>query len=57
MEKIFNCLDEKFRIVVILYYVQGFKTREIAEILQVNESTVRRRLSRAREKTETQYKR
>ena len=56
-KEFFNCLDDKFRIVVILYYVQGFKTREIAEILKVNESTVRGRLSRAREKMEAQYKR
>ena len=33
---VLNSLDEKYRIVVILYYVQGFKTREIAEILQIN---------------------
>ena len=47
-----NSLDEKYRIVVILYYVQGFKTREIAEILQINQSTVRGRLAKAREKLE-----
>lgn len=50
-----NSLDEKYRIVVILYYVQGFKTREIAEILQINQSTVRGRLAKAREKLEQQY--
>ena len=43
-----NCLDEKHRIVIMLYYVEGFKTREIAEILQVNESTIRSRLASAR---------
>ena len=50
-----NCLDEKYRTVILLYYVQGFKTREIAEILQVNENTVRGRLVTAREKLEAQY--
>lgn len=54
-ESFLNCLDEKYRTVVILYYVQGFKTREIAEILEVNESTVRGRLAAARKKLETQY--
>lgn len=50
-----NCLDRKHRTVVILYYVQEFKTREIAEILNVNESTVRSRLAAAREKMERIY--
>lgn len=48
-------LDVKHRTVVILYYVQEFKTREIAEILKVNESTVRSRLAAAREKMERLY--
>ena len=50
-----NCLDEKYRTVVMLYYVEGFKTREIAEILQVNENSVRGRLVTARKKMEAQY--
>lgn len=54
-EDFLNCLDRKYRTVVILYYVQGFKTREIAEILQTNESTIRGRLATAREKMEQQY--
>lgn len=52
-----NGLDRKHRTVVILYYVQGFKTREIAEMLKVNESTVRSRLAAAREKMERLYER
>ncbi|WP_373218344.1 RNA polymerase sigma factor [Ruminococcus sp. 5_1_39BFAA] len=55
-ENFLNCLDEKYRTVVMLYYVQGFKTREIAEILQINESTVRGRLATARKKLEVQYR-
>lgn len=54
-ETFLNCLDEKYRMLIVLYYVQGFKTREIAEILQENESTVRGRLSVARKKLELQY--
>lgn len=41
-------MDEKHRIVIMLYYVEGFKTREIADILQMNESTIRSRLASAR---------
>nr|WP_288973913.1 RNA polymerase sigma factor [uncultured Blautia sp.] len=50
-----NGLEEKYRIVVLLYYVEGFKTREIAEILEMNQSTVRGRLVTAREKLGQQY--
>lgn len=54
-ENFLNCLEEKYRTVIILYYVQGFKSREIAQILQINENTVRGRLSAARKKLEEQY--
>ena len=54
-ESFLHCLDEKYRIIIMLYYVQGFKTREIADILQINENTVRGRLVKARNKLEKQY--
>lgn len=54
-EEFLNGFDEKYRTVIILYYVQGFKTREIAEILQVNESTVRGRLATARQQMERRF--
>jgi RNA polymerase sigma-70 factor (ECF subfamily) len=50
-----NSLEEKYRILIILYYVQGFKTKEIASILELNESTVRARLAAARKKAAMQY--
>lgn len=43
-------LDEKYRVIMTLYYVEGFLTREISEILDIPESTVRTRLARGREK-------
>ncbi len=46
---VLNSLDDKYRIVIILFYVEGFKTKEIADILQIGESAVRARLSRGRE--------
>lgn len=52
-----NCLDEKYRTVAILYYVEGFKIREIADILDLNENTVSGRLATARDKMEKQYTR
>ena len=43
-------LEEKYRTVIILYYVEGFKVREIADILDVSESTVKARMVTARQK-------
>ncbi len=42
-------LGEQHRQIVILYYYDGFSTREIAKILKVSEGTVKSRLSRARQ--------
>lgn len=54
-EQALDALAEHYRSVVILYYVEGFKTSEIAQILQIPESTVRTRLARAREKLAQDY--
>lgn len=43
-------VDEKYRSVIMLYYVEGFRTGEIGQILDIPESTVRTRLSRGRKK-------
>ena len=53
--QLLECLEEKYRIVIVLYYVEGFKVREIAKILKVSESTVKGRLVTAREKVEKLY--
>lgn len=54
-----NCflekVDEKYRIIVLLYYLEGFNTREISEILDMKESTVKSRLQRGREKVKMAY--
>lgn len=41
-------LDEKYRVVVLLYYIEGLSTVEISKMLHIGESAVRSRLSRAR---------
>lgn len=43
-----KCLDEKYRLVVLLYYMEDFSTKEIATALKLPEATVRTRLRRAR---------
>lgn len=41
-------LPEKQRICIILHYMEGYKTAEVAKILRIPEETVRSRLKRAR---------
>lgn len=48
-------LDEKYRLVLILYYGEGFATEEIAKILKIPSSTVRTRLARGRKQLAGYY--
>ena len=42
-------LPRRYRVVLHLYYYEGYKTAEIAEMLRLRPSTVRSRLDRGRE--------
>jgi len=46
--EIVNLLPYKYKIVIHLYYYEGFSTYEIAEMTKQNNSTVRSQLARAR---------
>ncbi len=48
-------VDEKYRLVLILYYQQGYKIPEIAALLELNVNTVKTRLVRAREQIRAAY--
>lgn len=48
-------VDGKYRIVLILFYAEGFHTKEIAKILKITDSAVRTRLSRGREQLKKYY--
>ena len=41
-------LPQKYREVIYLYYYDGYKINEIAEILQRSEATIKTQLSRGR---------
>lgn len=47
-KEVLMALDEKYRVVVLLYYIEGMSTADIGKILRLSESAVRSRLSRAR---------
>ena len=48
-KEVLSCLDEKYRIILLLYYTREMDTREIAELLDISRNTVTTRLSRGRE--------
>ena len=43
-----EALDERWRLPLVLHYLEGFSVREIAEMLDTPENTVKMRLMRAR---------
>jgi RNA polymerase sigma-70 factor (ECF subfamily) len=49
-------LDYKLKSVVILFYIEGYTVKEVAEILKTTPSAVKKRLQRAREKLSVKYK-
>lgn len=48
-------VDEKYRVILVLHYVEGFKVGEIAELLEMNENTVKTRLARGRNQMKEAY--
>lgn len=48
--KLVRKLPEKYRIVIELYYIEGYSIKEIARILNKNESTIGTRFERAKKK-------
>ena len=45
-------LSEKYRVVMELYYVDGFSTKEIARMLHIKDTNVRSRMARGRKQLE-----
>lgn len=42
-------LPKKYRILIYLYYYEGYKIKEISELLNLKESTIKMRLKKAKE--------
>ncbi|MBP3458250.1 MAG: RNA polymerase sigma factor [Lachnospiraceae bacterium] len=55
LKEALSALDEKYRIPMTLFYGQGYKCDEIAEILHIPKSTVQTRLARGRERLARYY--
>ena len=54
-KEMLELVDEKYRLILVFYYLEDLKIQEIAELLEMNENTVKTRLSRAREQIRTAY--
>ena len=47
-DEAFDKLADEYKLVLNLYYVDGFNSREISEILDENENTIKSRISRGK---------
>ena len=54
-ESILNKLNNEYRLVVVMYYVNRLTIKEISEVLSEKEGTIKSRLSRARQQLKTHY--
>lgn len=54
-KEMLELVDEKYRVILVLYYVEGFRISEIAELLELNENTIKTRLARARSQIRSVY--
>ncbi len=55
LKEALSFLDEKYRIVMTLFYSEGYRIDEIAGILKIPKSTVQTRLHRGRKKLARDY--
>ena len=54
-KEILSSLDEKYQVVLLLYYSRCFSVKEIAAILEISQNTVLTWLSRARKQLRAEY--
>ncbi len=54
-KEMLGLIDEKYRLILILYYLEGWKIPEIAKLLKMKENTVKTRLARARQQIRIAY--
>lgn len=50
-------LDVKYRVVLDLFYIEGYKSREIAQMLDISPAAVRKRLQYARQELKKEFER
>lgn len=56
LKEAYAAVDERYRVPMELYYSQGFRIREIAELLSISQNTVKTWLSRGRKQLQKYYR-
>ena len=56
LKEAYASVDERYRLPMELYYSQGFRMREIAELLSLPLNTIKTRVSRGRKELEAYYR-
>lgn len=56
MEDVLNYLTDEEKIIITLYYLEDYKSKEIAWLLDMNENTVKTKISRAKLKLKNKLK-
>ena len=54
-EELLASLEEKYQVVMLLYYSKSLSVKEIAALLEISQNTVLTRLSRARKQLRAEY--
>ncbi|MBD5456448.1 MAG: sigma-70 family RNA polymerase sigma factor [Lachnospiraceae bacterium] len=54
-KEVLESLEEKYRLILMLYYVESLTTKEIGKVLDIPEATVRTRLTRGRSRLSESY--
>lgn len=55
-DNLLNILDRDEKTVILLYYSEGYNSKEISKMLNINDSTIRNIISRAKNKIKNQLK-
>ncbi len=56
LKEAYASVDERYRLPMELYYSQGFRIREIAEMLSIPVNTIKTRISRGRKQLKEYYR-
>ncbi len=54
--ELLNCLNEKQKVIMILYYENQYTTKEISELLKIKENTIKSIIKRAKSKIKKNLK-